>query len=237
MLIVDAGGDPPDPASIERAVVALREGSVVAVPTDTVYGLAVDPWQPAAVAKLFALKERPTSVPLPVLVAGWEQVDSLTGPLEPAAARLAGRHWPGPLTLVVPRVGSFAADLGGPPSARATVGLRWPDHPAMAALCAAFGPLAVTSANRHGAAPATTAAEVGRQFASGGEPEGEGSGSARPSVLLDGGRCTGTPSTVVECHGRSVQCLRDGGLPFAGLAAELDPTDQEGFSHDQRGSG
>ncbi|MGB7052150.1 MAG: Sua5/YciO/YrdC/YwlC family protein, partial [Acidimicrobiales bacterium] len=126
---------------------------------------------------------------------------------------------------------------GGPPSARATVGLRWPDHPAMAALCAALGPLAVTSANRHGAAPATTAAEVERQFAGRGEAEAEGPGAAGLSVLLDGGRCTGTPSTVVECHGRSVQCLRDGALAFARLASELDLTGQEGISHDQGGSG
>jgi L-threonylcarbamoyladenylate synthase len=237
VLILDAGGDPPDPASIERAVASLRDGSVVAVPTDTVYGLAVDPWQPAAVAQLFAVKERPTSVPLPVLVAGWEQVDSLAGRLEPAAAQLADRHWPGPLTLVVPRVNSFVADLGGPPSVRATVGLRWPDHPATAALCAAFGPLAVTSANRHGAVPATTVEEVERQFAGGGEPEAEGSGAPRLSVLLDGGCCTGTPSTVVECHGRSMRCLRDGALPFARLATELGPTGQEGVSHDQGGSG
>jgi tRNA threonylcarbamoyl adenosine modification protein (Sua5/YciO/YrdC/YwlC family) len=237
VLIVDAGGDPPDPASIERVVAALRDGSVVAVPTDTVYGLAVDPWQPAAVAQLFAVKERPTTVPLPVLVAGWEQVDSLAGRLEPAAAQLVDRYWPGPLTLVVPRVDSFVADLGGPPSARATVGLRWPDHPAMAALCAALGPLAVTSANRHGAAPATTVAEVERQFVGGKDPRAEGSGAAGLSVLLDGGRCTGTPSTVVECHGRSVQCLRDGALPFARLAAELVPTGPEGISYDQGGSG
>ena len=186
MLIVDTGGDPPDPASIERAVVALREGLVVAVPTDTVYGLTVDPWQPAAVARLFALKERPTSVPLPVLVMGWEQVDSLAGPLEPAAARLADRYWPGPLTLVVPRVDSFVADLGGPPSARATVGLRWPDHPVMATLCTALGPLAVTSANRHGDAPATTAAEVEQQFAASGGQEPRG--RARP----------GSPSCSME---------------------------------------
>lgn len=219
-MIVDTGGDPPDPASIERAVVALREGLVVAVPTDTVYGLAVDPWQPAAVARLFAVKERPTSVPLPVLVMGWEQVDSLAGPLEPAAATLADRYWPGPLTLVVPRAGSFMADLGGPPSARATVGLRWPDHPVMARLCAALGPLAVTSANRHGAVPATTAAEVERQFAGRRGAEAEGSGKAALSVLLDGGCCTGTPSTVVECHGRSITCLRDGALRFDTLAAE-----------------
>ncbi len=201
-------------------MVALREGLVVAVPTDTVYGLTVDPWQPAAVARLFALKERPTSVPLPVLVMGWEQVDSLAGPLEPAAARLADRYWPGPLTLVVPRVDSFVADLGGPPSARATVGLRWPDHPVMATLCTALGPLAVTSANRHGDAPATTAAEVERAIRRERGAGAEGSGAAGLSVLLDGGRCTGTPSTVVECHGRSIKCLRHGALRFDTLDAE-----------------
>jgi L-threonylcarbamoyladenylate synthase len=237
MLIVDTSADPPDPVSIELAVVALRAGLVVAVPTDTVYGLAVDPWQPAAVARLFALKERPMSVPLPVLVMGREQVDSLAGPLEPAAATLADRYWPGPLTLVVPRSSSFVADLGGPPSARATVGLRWPDHPVMAALCGALGPLAVTSANRHGAAPATTAAEVEQQFAGGGRPETEGSGAAGLPLLLDGGRCTGMPSTVVECHGDSVTCLRDGALRFEMLAAEQESTRQEGSSHGSERSG
>jgi tRNA A37 threonylcarbamoyladenosine synthetase subunit TsaC/SUA5/YrdC len=144
----------------------------------------------------------------------------LAGPLEPAAAALADRYWPGPLTLVVPRVGSFVADLGGPPSARATVGIRWPDHPVTATLCAALGPLAVTSANRHGAAPATTAEEVEQQFAASGGAEAEGSGAAGLSVLLDGGCCTGTPSTVVECHGRSIKCLRHGALRFDTLDAE-----------------
>ncbi len=237
VLILDVGGDPPDPASIERAVLALRQGSVVAVPTDTVYGMAVDPWQPAAVARLFALKERPASVPVPVLVTGRAQLESLAGPLEPAAARLADRHWPGPLTLVVPRAASFVADLGGPASARATVGLRWPDHPVMAALCGTLGPLAVTSANRHGAPPATTAAEVGHQFTTLGEANAGGEGRPGLSVVLDGGRCSGTPSTVVECQGRSVRCLRQGALDFAALAAELEPPGQEGISHDEGGSG
>ncbi len=211
MLTVDVSGEEPDDGAIALAAKALADGSVVAVPTDTVYGLAVDPAQPDAVDRLFAVKSRPTTVALPVLVCGWEQVAAVAGRLEEAAARLADRHWPGPLTLVVPRSPAFTADLGGPPSTRHTVGLRWPDHPVIAALCGALGPLAVTSANRHGAPPAETAASVEEDFAD----------EARLAVILDGGRCAGTPSTVVECRGSSVRCLRDGALPYAAISAGL----------------
>jgi len=195
--------------SLRRAAAALADGAVVAVPTDTVYGLAVDPAQPEAVARLFALKGRPDDVPLPVLVAGPEQVDQVAGTLGPAAAALASRFWPGPLTLVVPRRPGFTADLGGPPAARQSVGVRWPGHPVMVALCEILGPLAVTSANLHGAPPATTAAEVGAAFA----------GSDQPELVLDGGRCAGTPSTVVECRGPASRCLREGALAWEDLHA------------------
>jgi len=193
-----------DPAALRQAATALAEGAVVAVPTDTVYGLAVDPAQPEAIARLFALKGRPDDVPLPVLVAGPEQVALVAGDLEPAAAALAARFWPGPLTLVVPRRRGFRADLGGPPAARQTVGVRRPDHPVVVALCELLGPLAVTSANLHGAPPATSAAEVATVFA----------GSDQPAVVLDGGRCDGTPSTVVECRGPASRCLREGALAW-----------------------
>jgi L-threonylcarbamoyladenylate synthase len=219
-----------------RATAVLVEGSVVAVPTDTVYGLAADAGQPQAVARLFELKERPASVALPVLVAGWAHVEAVVGRLEPAAARLAARHWPGPLTLVVPRRAAFTADLGGPPSARDTVGLRWPDHAVLATLCSALGPLAVTSANRHGAHPARTVAEVEEQFARprghGRSPGPVGGGGAELTLALDGGPCAGAPSTVVACAGSSVRCLREGALAFASLAAELsvdqDPAEEDG---------
>ena len=193
-----------EPASLRRAASALADGAVVAVPTDTVYGLAVDPAQPEAVARLFALKGRPADVPLPVLVAGSEQVAMVAGVLEAAAAQLAARFWPGPLTLVVPRRPGFGVDLGGPSDARRTVGVRWPDHPVITAVCELLGPLAVTSANLHGSPPATTAAEVTAVFV----------GSDRPEVVLDGGRCDGAPSTVVECRGRATRCLREGALAW-----------------------
>jgi tRNA threonylcarbamoyl adenosine modification protein (Sua5/YciO/YrdC/YwlC family) len=195
------------PASLRRAAAALADGAVVAVPTDTVYGLAVDPAQPDAVARLFALKGRPDDVPLPVLVAGPEQVALVAADLEPAAAELAARFWPGPLTLVVPRRRGFTVDLGGPPAAMQTIGVRWPDHPVVVALCELLGPLAVTSANLHGAPPASTADGVATVFA----------GSEQPVVVLDGGRCAGTPSTVVECRGPASRCLREGALAWDDL--------------------
>jgi tRNA threonylcarbamoyl adenosine modification protein (Sua5/YciO/YrdC/YwlC family) len=193
-----------DRGALGRAASALADGDVVAVPTDTVYGLAVDPAQPEAVARLFALKGRPHDVPLPILVAGPEQVALVAGDLEVAAAELADRFWPGPLTLVVRRRPGFAVDLGGPPAARRTVGIRRPDHPVVVALCELLGPLAVTSANVHGSPPATTASEVAQAFAR----------SEQPTVILDGGTCDDAPSTVVECRGPASRCLREGALAW-----------------------
>ena len=205
---------PAATGAVRRAAAALADGAVVAVPTDTVYGLAVDPAQPEAVARLFALKGRPDDVPLPILVAGPEQVALVAGELGPAAAELADRYWPGPLTLVVPRRPGFTVDLGGTPTARQTVGVRRPDHPVLVALCELLGPLAVTSANLHGAPPATTAAEVATAFA-----------RDQPEVVLDGGRCDGVPSTVVECRGPASRCLREGALAWADLYARPRPAD------------
>ena len=193
--------------AVRAAAEALADGAVVAVPTDTVYGLAVDPAQPDAVARLFALKGRPSDVPLPVLVAGAEQVAMVAGRLESAAQHLADRYWPGPLTLVVPRRPGFAVDLGGPPAARHTVGVRRPDHVLVVALCELLGPLAVTSANLHGAPPATTADQVVRAFA----------GTDEPRLVLDAGTCAGVPSTVVECRGPASKCLREGALTWADM--------------------
>ncbi len=196
-----------DVESLALAAKELRAGAVVAVPTDTVYGLAADPSQPQAVARLFTLKGRPAEVALPVLVDGMAQVSAVAGPLQRAAEDLAERYWPGPLTLVVRRRRTFTTDLGGPTSARRTVGVRWPDHPVVRALCRGLGPLAVTSANRHGAPPAATAREVADCFA----------GEADLALILDGGSCHGTPSTVVECSGPALRCVREGAIPWAVL--------------------
>jgi L-threonylcarbamoyladenylate synthase len=197
----------PDAGAIALAVSALMSGSVVAVPTDTVYGLAVDPNNSDAVEQLFSLKQRPADVALPVLVGGTEHVSQVAGALDSAARHLAERYWPGPLTLVVPRRRSFTVDLGGLRSSRQTVGVRWPDHDLLRELCHFVGPLAVTSANLHGFRPATSAQQVADTFA----------GSDGLAVVLDGGRCEGIPSTVVECRGPAFRCLREGAIPWGDL--------------------
>jgi tRNA threonylcarbamoyl adenosine modification protein (Sua5/YciO/YrdC/YwlC family) len=198
--------DVADPRAAELAAGALSGGSVVAVPTDTVYGLAADPTLPEAVARLFALKHRPAEVALPLLVGGRDQVAEVAGDLDPTAQRLAERFWPGPLTLVLPRRDGFDTDLGGPPSARRTVGVRVPDDPFLLALCGRLGPLAVTSANRHGSPPAVTARQVETAL---GDGDGDG-----PVLIVDGGVRDGTPSTVVECLGTACRGLREGAIPW-----------------------
>jgi L-threonylcarbamoyladenylate synthase len=202
------------PGAIEQAAEALAAGEVVGIPTDTVYGLAVDPFRPDAVARVFALKARPTSVALPVLIGGWDQVELIAGKLPESARFLAVRYWPGALTLVVPRRKGFTADLGGPESPPVTVGVRWPAHPVVEALCALSGPMAVTSANRHGQPPFTAAQQVASAFsqAASGAPSASGVG-----MVLDGGTCDGIPSTVVECQGSVSRCLRDGAIPWSTL--------------------
>jgi L-threonylcarbamoyladenylate synthase len=193
-----------EPDGLAVAVEALAGGAVVAIPTDTVYGLAVVPSRPGAVDRLFALKERPRDVALPVLVATWGDVGAVAGPLVGAGEQLAARFWPGPLTLVVPRADAFTVDLGGPPTARATVGVRWPAHPVVGRLCRELGPLAVTSANLHGSPPASTAGQVAAAFF----------GADGLEVILDGGPCDGVPSTVVECRGPVSRCLRQGAIAW-----------------------
>lgn len=189
---------------LERVVEALAAGEVVGVPTDTVYGLAVDACRDGASARLFAAKRRPESVALPVLVPDIACARSLAAPLPPAAEMLMTAFWPGPLTLVVTRARSAALDLGGDPS---TIGMRCPSHPTALELLRRSGALAVTSANLHGQPPLTTAPAVRAAF-------GE-----RLGVVLDGGPCTGTPSTVVCLAGGVIELLRAGAVPFSEVLA------------------
>jgi len=194
-------------SDFEDAVAALRAGAVVAIPTDTVYGLAVDPTRGGAVDALFSLKGRPVSLDLPVLVGSIDQADSLAGPagLSDTARLLAGVFWPGALTMVVPRRGGLDWALG---SHTETIGLRLPDHALARALCDEVGPLATTSANVHGDAPCTDARSVRRAFGS-------------TVVVVDGGRCAGLPSTVASLLGDAPQCLREGAVPWADVVAAV----------------
>ena len=184
------------PAPPEEVVAALRAGLVVGIPTDTVYGLAVDPWRPGATERLFAVKRRPHDVALPVLVADIEQARGLLGTLAPLAERLMRAFWPGALTVVVPAPDDLGADLGGDGR---SVGVRCPAHDLVRALAREAGPIAVTSANLHGAAPFSSASELA-------------AGLDGVAVVLDGGPCAGEPSTVVSVRGDELALLRPGTL-------------------------
>ncbi|MGI0156817.1 MAG: L-threonylcarbamoyladenylate synthase [Thermoplasmata archaeon] len=194
-------------SALAEAAETLSGGRAVCIPTDTVYGLAASVSRPASVSELFALKGRPRDVVLPVLVAGTEQALGLVPSMTGAAAKLAGRYWPGALTLVLPRRRGLSASLGGDGT---TVGVRCPDHHVPLALCRLVGPLATTSANLHGAPTPVVAQGVADLF-------GE-----RLALVLDGGACDGSSSTVVDCTGRDSKCLRDGRIPWSEVLGALE---------------
>lgn len=200
MPVLAAAGDPPPRAALDAARRALSAGQVIALPTDTVYGLAADPFATGAADRLFAVKRRPREVDLPLLVADEEQALSLTSAVPAVARQLMARFWPGALTVVLPRHPGLVADLG---SDEATVGLRCPDHPVPIALCRSVGPLATTSANLHGQAPLTTPPEITASF------------GAAVALVLDAGPCLGSASTVVDCTGQEPKLLREGRIPWA----------------------
>jgi len=170
------------------------------------YGLAVDPRAHGALRRLFAVKGRSEQVALPILIADPPGLADLAE-VPPEADRLATRYWPGPVTLVLPRRAGIQFDLGGDP---ATIGVRCPAHSRLRSLLREAGPLAVTSANRHGKPPLHTAEEVREQF------------GADVSVVVDGGRCDGQPSTVVSLVGARPICVREGAVSFVEIEAFLD---------------
>ncbi len=198
-------GDPPSPGALAQAIEVLAQGQPIGLPTDTVYGLAADPFLPGATDRIFDLKRRPRDVCLPVLVSGIDQALALATAVPPTATVLMNRFWPGALTVVLPARAGLAADLGDD---EATIGVRCPDHPVPIALCEAVGPLATTSANLHGEPTLTTAADVVAVF-------------GESLVVLDGGTCTGSPSTVVDCTGIEPKLLREGRLPWSQLVEAL----------------
>lgn len=196
-----------EPGRFDAVTAALRAGAVVGIPTDTVYGLGVDPTIPGATDALFALKARPESLDLPVLVGSIERAEELAGPagLSGTARNLAELFWPGPLTIVVPRRPGLDWALGAHTD---TIGLRVPDHLLARRLCVDVGALATTSANVHGEAPCTDADAVERVF-------------GPRVVVIDGGRCAGAPSTVVSVLDGTPQCLREGAVAWADVLAAV----------------
>lgn len=187
--------DGKDDAHIAQAVALLRAGEVVAMPTETVYGLAADAANRAAVRRIFALKGRPADHPVIVHLGARDQVTRWAREIPAAARMLIERFWPGPLTLILPAAGAVLPEVtGGQP----TVGLRMPSHPVALALLQAFGGgLAAPSANRFGRISPTCAAHVASEF-------GDAVG-----IILDGGVCeVGLESTILDLSG-----LGDGGRP------------------------
>ena len=197
----------PAESALDAATDALAEGVPVVLPTDTVYGVAVEPTRAGATDRLFAVKERPRTAALPVLVASLDQAVMLSGDLPTTAVALAEAFWPGGLTLVVPRRPGLDLDLGGEDDT--TVGLRLPDHPVPVALAQRVGPLAATSANLHGRPTPALAGQVAAEL-----------GDA-VQLVLDGGPCRGAPSTVVACTAEGVTVLREGRVATAEVLAAL----------------
>jgi L-threonylcarbamoyladenylate synthase len=206
---------PDDASGRAAAIEVLRAGGLVAMPTDTVYGVGVALTEKDGLARLFAAKERPLDRAIVLLAADVEQAASV-GVFSAAARLLAARFWPGGLTLVLPQAAG-----GGLPSVltagAATIGLRVPDHDAPLALARALGPLPVTSANLSGRPDARDATDVLAQLGS------------RVDLILDGGAVrAGIPSTVLDCTGDLPHLIRAGAIGSAALAAVLD---EAGFEH------
>ncbi len=199
-----------DQAGIAEAAALLNAGGIVAVPTETVYGLAARACDAAAVARIYAAKGRPDFNPLIVHVSGVAQAGELVV-IDALAAQLMAAFWPGPLTLVLPlRAGADVAGLvtAGLP----TLAVRCPAHPVMQALIAACGPLAAPSANASGRISSTTAAHVA------------GSLGGRVALVLDGGAsAAGVESTIVAVADRVVRLLRPGAVGVEDLAG-VDPS-------------
>jgi L-threonylcarbamoyladenylate synthase len=196
----------PAAAVLDEAAAIIAAGGVVAMPTDTLYGLAADPFSAAAVARVFAIKGRPTERAMPLVAANLEQVMSQIGGLSDAAARLAAQYWPGPLTLLVARPPSIPADVAG---GRNEIGVRVPAHAVTRELCRVCGRLlTATSANPSGAPPTNDPGEVARAL------------PATVDLLLDAGRTPGgAPSTIVDVTGRDVRLVRPGAISWDDVLA------------------
>lgn len=187
--------DPP-----RRAVEVLNDGGIIIYPTDTLYGLGCRIDRDAAVRRVFAIKGRPASEPLPVLLADPEMLDDYAEGVTGAARRLAQRFWPGAVTLVLRRSARIPARVAG---GGTTVGLRVPDHALARALIRSAGvPLVGTSANAHGRPDPRRVQQaifdIGNQV----------------DVIIDGGPSpVGAPSTVVDATGETLRVVREGAVP------------------------
>lgn len=195
------------PTAIRAAARAVTAGSLVVLPTDTLYGIGADAFNSGAVVSLLEAKGRGRDMPVPVLVGSWSTIDGLVSVVSPKTRSLIEAFWPGGLTLVVEHAQSLAWDLG---EARGTVAIRMPLHPVALELLAQTGPMAVSSANRTSLPPATT---IGQAYDQLGESV---------SVYLDGGDIPlGDASTILDMTAEVPLVLREGAVSRTALQSVI----------------
>lgn len=200
-------------AGIEAAVSAARSGRLIVLPTDTVYGVGADAFDPAAVAALLAAKGRGRDMPVGVLVGSWTTIDGLTLWVPDEARELIHAFWPGALSVIVAHAPSLPWDLG---EARGTVMVRMPLHPVALEVLREVGPMAVSSANVSGSPAALDAAEARRQL-----------GEAVDVYLEAGPAERGAASTIVDLTGDRPRLVRPGPVGAAEIAEVLSVTPDE----------
>ncbi len=184
---------------VEKGISTLKRGGLVAFPTDTVYGLGAGIGIAHAVERVYRVKKRPRTMPLPLLLSDISQIEQVAGSVPEAARLLADRFLPGALTLVLPKSPSLPESIAG---GGKTVAVRIPDHPIPIALARGLGtPIVGTSANLSGQPSALTADEVYAQLGD------------KVELIIDGGRCPGRESTIVDLSGETPVILREGAIP------------------------
>ena len=198
-----------DARGIAGAAAVIRDGGIVAIPTDTLYGLAVDPFNAGAVARIYDVKGRSAERALPLVAADVAQVTAKLGNLSAVATRLAERFWPGPLTLLIASSAALAPDVT---AGTGTVAVRVPAHDAVRALCRVCGtPLTATSANISGRPASDDPDEVARTL------------GGLIDALLDGGKTPGgAPSTIVDATGSTTRLVRPGRVAWGEVLACAD---------------
>lgn len=198
-----------DPAALDRAADIIRRGGVVAVPTETFYGLAADATHAIATARIFEIKGRPQTMALPLVAASLQQVAALLGPLDDRTARAAKAFWPGPLSLVVDSRPALSVTAGQtdhrqPATDNPTVAIRVPGHPFVRALCERAGTLLTsTSANLTGEPAAESADAVAASL-----------GALVDLIVDDGPAAGGKPSTIADLRGDTPRLVRDGAVAW-----------------------
>jgi L-threonylcarbamoyladenylate synthase len=184
---------------------SVTSGSLVVLPTDTVYGIGANAFDSAAITALLAAKGRGRDMPVPVLIGAWSTIEGLVNFVSPRTWDLIEAFWPGGLTIVVEYARSLAWDLG---DSRGTVALRMPLHPVAIELLEATGPMGVSSANKSGQPPALTAEQAREQLGD------------EVTIYLDGGPAqTGVASTIIDVTAETPKLLRAGAITLEDLRA------------------